>query len=103
MHRFFVDTRQIDPIRNQIIIINEDVKHISKVLRLRKEDIVEICDGANTEYVCKIQSVEKNNIILSIMEKKQSIREPPIKAVLYQGIPKGNKMDLIVQKTVELG
>ena len=103
MHRFFVDTRQINPVQNQIIIINEDVKHISKVLRLREKDTVEICDGANMEYICKIQSVGKDNIKLSITEKKQSISEPPIKVMLYQGIPKGNKMDLIIQKTVELG
>ena len=103
MHRFFVDTRQINPVQNQIIIINEDVKHISKVLRLREKDTVEICDGANMEYICKIQSVGKDNIKLSITEKKQSISEPPIKVMLYHGIPKGNKMDLIIQKTVELG
>lgn len=103
MHRFFVDTHQIDLVKNQIIIINEDVKHISKVLRLREKDTVEICDGANTEYICKIQSIGKDNIILSIIEKKQSTREPPVKVILYQGIPKGNKMDLIIQKIVELG
>lgn len=103
MHRFFVDIHQIDSIQKQIIIKNEDVRHISKVLRLREEDIVEICDGANMEYICKIQSMGRDNVLLSIMEKKQSNREPSIEVVLYQGIPKGNKMDLIIQKTVELG
>ncbi|MFW5648013.1 MAG: 16S rRNA (uracil(1498)-N(3))-methyltransferase [Candidatus Alkaliphilus sp. MAG34] len=103
MHRFFVDTRYIDFVQKQIVIKNEDVRHISKVLRLREGDMVEICDGANMEYVCKIQSIQKDNIILSIIEKKQSIREPPVEVVLYQGIPKGNKMELIIQKTVELG
>lgn len=103
MHRFFVDTCRIDPVQNQIVVKDEDVRHISKVLRLKKEDIIEICDGINMEYICKIQSVDKNSVLLSIVEKKQSLREPPIKVVLYQGIPKGNKMDLIIQKTVELG
>ena len=103
MRRFFVDTRQIDSIQNGIIIENEDVKHISKVLRLREKDKVEICDGENTEYICEIQSIAKNSIMLSIIDKKQSIKEPPIKTVLYQGFPKGDKMGLIIQKTVELG
>lgn len=103
MHRFFVDICQIDSMQNQIVIKNGDVRHISKVLRLRKKDMIEICDGVNMEYICEIQSIDKNSVLLSIIDKRQSIREPPVKVVLYQGIPKGNKMDLIVQKTVELG
>ncbi len=103
MHRFFVDTCQIDFMQNQIIIENGDVRHISKVLRLKEKDMIEICDGANMEYICEIQSIDKNNVLLSIIDKKQSTKEPPVKVVLYQGIPKGNKMDLIIQKTVELG
>lgn len=103
MHRFFVDTCQIDSVQNQIIIKNEDVRHISKVLRLREKDMIEICDGANTEYICEIRSINKDNVLLSVIKKKQSVGEPPVKSVLYQGLPKGNKMDLIIQKTVELG
>lgn len=103
MHRFFVDTYQIDPMKNRITIKNGDAGHISRVLRLRERDRVEICDGANTEYICEIQSINKDNVLLSIISKRQSIGEPPIETVLYQGIPKGDKMDLIIQKTVELG
>ncbi len=103
MHRFFIDTHQINFIQNRIIIENEDVKHISRVLRLKEKDKVEICDGKNTEYICEIQSVDKNSVSLSIIGKEQSFKEPPIKTVLYQGSPKGDKMNLIIQKTVELG
>ena len=103
MHRFFVDTHQINSIQNRIIIENEDVKHISRVLRLKEKDKVEICDGENTEYICEIQSIDKNSVLLSIIDKKQSIKEPSIKTVLYQGVPKGDKMSFIIQKTVELG
>lgn len=103
MHRFFVDTHQINSIQNRIIIENEDVKHISRVLRLKEKDKVEICDGENTEYICEIQSIDKNSVLLSIINKKQSIKEPSIKTVLYQGVPKGDKMSFIIQKTVELG
>ena len=103
MHRFFIDTHQINFIQNRIIIENEDVRHISRVLRLKEKDKVEICDGKNTEYICEIQSVDKNSVSLSIIGKEQSFKEPPIKTVLYQGSPKGDKMNLIIQKTVELG
>ena len=103
MHRFFIDTHQINFIQNRIIIENEDVKHISRVLRLKEKDKVEICDGKNTEYICEIQSIDKNSVSLSIIGKEQSFKEPPIKTVLYQGSPKGDKMNLIIQKTVELG
>lgn len=103
MHRFFVHTNQINLIENQVTIEGEDVKHISKVLRLKEEDLVEICDGTNIEYTCQIQLIDKNKAQLSIIDKKQSNKEPPIKTVLYQGIPKSSKMDLIIQKTVELG
>ena len=72
MHRFFVDTHQINSIQNRIIIENEDVKHISRVLRLKEKDKVEICDGENTEYICEIQSIDKNSVLLSIIDKKQS-------------------------------
>ncbi|QUH21116.1 16S rRNA (uracil(1498)-N(3))-methyltransferase [Alkaliphilus sp. B6464] len=103
MHRFFVTSDQIDLIQKQIVIKDEDVKHISKVLRLKEEDIVEICDGVNNEYVCKIESINKNDVLLSIIDNRKSAKESPIEVVLYQGIPKSTKMDLIIQKTTELG
>ncbi len=103
MHRFFVARNRIDLYEKQIIIEDEDVKHISKVLRLKPEDIVEICDGIGGEYICEIESINKNDVLLSILEEKRSTQEAPIEVILYQGIPKGAKMDLIIQKTTELG
>lgn len=103
MHRFFVTPDQIDLAQKEIVIRDEDVKHISKVLRLKVGDMVEICDGANREYICKLRSINKSDVLLSIEDSRTSHRESPIKVVLYQGIPKGAKMDLIIQKTTELG
>jgi len=103
MHRFFVVPNQIDLIQNKVVIQDEDVKHISKVLRLKEEDIVEICDGANNEYICTIESINKGDVTFSIIERRESNQEAPIEVVLYQGIPKSTKMDLIIQKTTELG
>lgn len=103
MNRFFVDPGQVKLLENQITIVGDDLRHISKVLRLKVDDRVEVCDGAQMDYICKIQSISKDNILLSIVDKKESKGEPPIQVVLYQGIPKSSKMDLIIQKTVELG
>lgn len=103
MHRFFVNPSQINLAQNQIVIQGEDVKHISKVLRLKNGDIVEICDGLNHEYISKVESISKEDVLLSVVEEKKSTKEPPIKVVLYQGIPKSTKMDLIIQKVTELG
>lgn len=103
MHRFFVNPSQVNLMKNQIVIKGEDLKHISKVLRLKNGDVVEVCDGLNSEYISKIESINKEDVMLSIIDKKNSTKEPPIQVVLYQGIPKSTKMDLIIQKATELG
>lgn len=103
MHRFFVNPQQINLVQKQAVIQDEDVKHISKVLRLREDDVIELCDGENKEYLCSIKSIDKNNVLLSILEERKSEKEAPVQVVLYQGIPKAAKMDLIIQKTTELG
>lgn len=103
MHRFFVTPNQINLMQKQVMIQDEDVKHISKVLRLKESDIVEICDGANNEYICSIESINKNDVLFSIIDIRESNQEAPIEVILYQGIPKAAKMDLIIQKTTELG
>ena len=103
MHRFFVMPNQVNLTSREIVIHDEDVKHISKVLRLKEKDIVEVCDGENNEYICSIESIHKNEVVLSIEEDRKSTQEASIEIVLYQGVPKGAKMDLIIQKTTELG
>ncbi|ABW18782.1 16S rRNA (uracil(1498)-N(3))-methyltransferase [Alkaliphilus oremlandii] len=103
MHRFFVMPNQVNLTSGEIVIHDEDVKHISKVLRLKEKDIVEICDGESKEYICSIASIHKNEVVLSIEEERKSTQEASVEVVLYQGVPKGAKMDLIIQKTTELG
>jgi len=73
------------------------------VLRLEPEDKIVLCDGMGTDYLVSIESMNKNSIRTVILEKEQSKGEPSINAVLYQGIPKSAKMDLIIQKCTEMG
>lgn len=100
MHRFFVDKEQI--IDDTIEIIGPDVKHIRDVLRLRVGEEVEISSEGFT-YISKIESLEKSKVIASILDKSKGINEPPIEIILYQGLAKGSKMDVIIQKGTEVG
>ena len=102
MPKFFIKQNQIE--NNQINIIGNDVNHIKNVLRAKVGEEIEICNSDLQEnYICKIKTIEKEKINLEIIEKISSISESNIKVTIFQGIPKADKMELIIQKSVELG
>lgn len=102
MARFFVDSSDVQG--NRIYIrAEEDIMHISKVLRLKEGDSVEISDSAEWEYKAEIQFIDRDIIETIILDKQKFAREPDIRVTLFQGIPKQSKMETIVQKCVELG
>ncbi len=101
LHRFFVEPCQVTD--GTIIINGDDVKHISKVLRLCQKDNITVCDCAGHDYTCQIQSISSDEVVAAILEKTPSQTEPPVNVTIYQGMPKSDKMDYIVQKCVELG
>lgn len=102
MPKFFIKQNQIES--NQINIIGNDVNHIKNVLRAKVGEEIEICNSDLQEnYICKIKTIEKEKINLEIIEKISSISESNIKVTIFQGIPKADKMELIIQKSVELG
>jgi 16S rRNA (uracil1498-N3)-methyltransferase len=103
MNRFFVSSEQINLQEKTIWITGEDLKHISKVLRLSQGDCIEISDGESFEYLGEIKSITKNEAVISILKQQKLNTEAPLRVILYQGIPKSTKMDLIIQKTTELG
>lgn len=101
MPRFFVKTEQIR--ENEIIIIGEDVKHIKNVLRKQIGDILEICNQETEKtYKCEITELREQEIINNIIEEITST-EDKIEVDIYQGLPKADKMELIIQKSIELG
>ncbi|HWR62113.1 MAG TPA: 16S rRNA (uracil(1498)-N(3))-methyltransferase [Clostridia bacterium] len=101
MNRFFVKTANIE---NEVITVTgEDVRHISRVLRLEKGDSIMLCDGEGTDYLAEILEMDRHSVRTAILEKGPSKGEPDIEVVLYQGIPKSAKMDLIIQKCTEMG
>lgn len=101
MPRFFVNPSQVG--EDSIIIQGNDVNHIRNVLRMRPGDELSLSDGQGTDYFCRIQSMERDEICLSIENSWKSYVELPAKLYLFQGLPKGEKMELIIQKAVELG
>ncbi|MEG0050619.1 MAG: 16S rRNA (uracil(1498)-N(3))-methyltransferase [Terrisporobacter sp.] len=103
MDRFFTPKNNINLEQNTCVIEGEDVKHISRVLRCKENDKLEVCDMDNNEYICEIKEINKDNILLDIIEKVNIKRESNLKVRLYQGMPKGTKMELILQKLTEIG
>ena len=102
MPKFFVSSNQIEA--NKITILGTDVNHIKNVLRLQKEDEIEICNKEEQEnYLCQIENMAENKIECKIKEKIKSQAEPSVKVTIFQGLPKSDKMELIIQKSVELG
>ena len=101
MPRFFVKSEQIND--TEILIIGEDVKHLKNVLRKQIGDIIEICNQeTGRTYKCQISEIREEKIISEMIEEISS-KENRIKVDIYQGLPKADKMELIIQKSVELG
>ncbi|HHV38390.1 MAG TPA: 16S rRNA (uracil(1498)-N(3))-methyltransferase [Tepidimicrobium sp.] len=100
MDRFFVDRKQIEG--NRIDIVGQDVRHIRNVLRLRPGDSVEVV-ADNIVHICEIMEFDGNRIPLNILDSFRGRNEPPIDMILYQGIAKGNRMDMVMQKATEIG
>lgn len=101
MHKFFTEPCNIN--ENEAKILGDDVKHIYKVLRLSEgeEVILNNCEGI--EYIGEIDTITKSEVIIKIIKKLDTNNESRVKVHLFQGLPKGQKMDLIVQKGTELG
>lgn len=105
MQKFFVNTNQIDIENNTIKIEGEDVKHIKNVLRCTVGEKIEICEKTEkpSKYVCEIEGFEQNEVRCSIVNKIEDNNESNIKIHIFQGLPKAEKMELIIQKCTELG
>lgn len=100
MPKFFINKNEIS--RGQVRLLGEDEKHIKTVLRAREGEEVTLCDGEGMDYLCRIASLERG-VLLDVLEKTPCEAEPEIKLTLYQGLPKADKMEWIIQKCVEIG
>lgn len=102
MRKFFVDKSQI--FEEEIHIIGEDVNHIRNVLRLESGEKIKIGNKLSGEnYICEIYQISKENVKCKILEKIGIEVESNVLLTVFQGLPKADKMELIIQKGTELG
>ena len=102
MPKFFVKSDQIK--EDKIVITGEDVNHIKNVLRLSVNDDLQICDlDTAINYICGISKIDNDKIECNIFNQINSEAESKLHINVFQGIPKSDKMELIIQKCVELG
>lgn len=101
MRRFFVTP---EAVQDDIVIFDAELaRHMGKVLRLSVGEQVTVSTGDGTAYLVELDRFEKNSVTGRVVERMDNLRETEIDVVLYQGMPKGDKLELIIQKCTELG
>lgn len=101
MPRFFVTKEQIDG--QTVTICGEDAHHISRSLRMATGETVTVCDEDAIEYLCELTDFLPDRVLSKVLSKKRSESEPPYFASVFQALPKGDKLDTVIQKSVECG
>ena len=101
MYHFF--TTQANIGAGRVLIEGTDVNHIKNVLRMKTGEEILVSDGEGTDYVCEIAEMADDEIICRITGEGASLSECPVRFYLFQGLPKSDKFEHIIQKSVELG
>lgn len=101
MYRFFCEKSQIAD--GKVSITGEDVRHIRNVLRMRPGEIILVSCGDEWEYTCRITSLSEEEVCAEITDAQKPGKELPSRITLFQCLPKGDKMETVIQKAVELG
>ena len=101
MPRFFVTSNQIQD--GTLTITGDDAHHLSRSLRAAVGDVITVCDMARREYECELTAFLPDAVHAKILSERACDTEPPIRITLYQALPKGDKLDTVIQKAVECG
>ena len=101
MQRFFTEPENIQ--EDEIVIVGDDVNHMRNSLRMKVGEQLEVCDSTGKVYLCRINEYLQLAVVLKIDKEWQIDTELPSQIYLFQGLPKSDKMELIIQKAVELG
>ncbi len=101
MPKFFVKSENIDD--HTITLENDNARHIGSVLRSKVGDIITVCDGKGRDYECEITDISKGRVTAKIVDIFTNNNEPELKITLYQALPKSDKMELVIQKCIEIG
>lgn len=98
MPRFFTDT----PPDEAALITGEDAQHIGRSLRMKPGEALTLCCGG-VDHECEIVSITSDSVVCRVLSKAPSPAEPAVEVTLFQALPKSDKLELIIQKAVELG
>lgn len=101
MHHLFIDEK--DVFGTKIRVYEEEALHMAVVLRLKENEEVLASNFSGIDYLCKIESINKKEVVLEILEKLKTKSELSSEIVLFQALPKFEKMEFIIEKSVELG
>ena len=102
MPRFFIRQTQVDGER--ITLFGDDAHHVARSLRMAVGDPVTVCDMQGNEYNCRIDGFDGDKeVFLEVLSVKAAENEPPLRIRLFQALPKGDKLDTVIQKAVECG
>lgn len=101
MHHFFADPSQVA--EDTVTITGPDVNHMKNVLRMKPGEALLVSDGTGNDYQCEIERLEADRAVVRICQAFCSQMELPSRIWLFQGLPKANKLEFIIQKAVELG
>ncbi len=103
MPRFFVSRDDIDLDGGTLRIRGDDSRHVARSLRMAVGERVTVCDGDGTEYICSLSSVRDDETVCRILSKSRSEAESPVFITVFQALVKGDRMDTVIQKSVEFG
>ena len=101
MQKFFTNSRDIE--QTELTLCGADARHICFSLRMAAGEKIVVCDGEGTDCLCELVRLTGETVTVRVIERRPSDTEPPYRAVLYQALAKGDKMDYIVQKATEFG
>lgn len=102
MTRLFID-KMISPETEMYEIEGEQARYLSDVLRMRAGEELVLCDAGSYDLECVIETIAKGHVMVSVKDRHSNTNEPKFVATVYQGLAKGERMDLSIQKSVELG
>lgn len=99
MPRFFIDYVP----EEHVLLTGDDARHIARSLRMQSGEALILCDSIGTDYNCEIERITEDSVAVRVLSFCETVAEPAVKVTVYQGLPKADKMDGIVQKAVETG
>ena len=99
MQKLFIDYTP----ENEIILDGESARHIAKSLRMKKGEMLTVTDGKGSDFGCQIEEITKDTVRLKVCYKQACESEPTCRVTVYQGVPKGSKLEDVIQKCTELG